>query len=325
MDLTTTYLGLTLRSPLIASASPLNREIHNLRQLQNCGAAAVVLPSLFEEQIEVGSDWLYAGWGGDSYAEAVSSFPPADSYRIDPKHYLELIQRARDALEIPVIASLNGIFPGEWTKYAYLAEQAGASAIELNTFLVPASATLSGDDIERRYVQILRAVKAAVSIPVAMKLSAWFSAPAHTVRVLEMAGADGFVLFNRFYEPDIDLAAMTVRHGFQLSPPGEIQLPFRWIAMLSGQVRGSLAASTGVDNSNDVVKYILAGADVVMTTSALLRHGIQHMRTLVSGLQSWLQVRQCKSVADVRGKMSEQIVNSLVAYGRATYIKTLHA
>jgi dihydroorotate dehydrogenase (fumarate) len=327
MDLATTYLGLTLKNPLIASASPLTIELDNVRRIEDAGGAAVVLPSLFEEQIEqqAGTFEPYSRTGPAGFAEMLSYLPAANSYRAGPHEYLEIIRKARESVGIPLVASLNGVTGAEWTKHARLAQDAGASAIELNVFFIPADPFLVAREVEQRYVDVLRAVRAAVSIPVSMKLSPYFSAPAHTIRVFSMAGADGFVLFNRFYQPDIDLVGLRLRHDLQLSTPAEIRLPLLWIGVLFGEVKGSLAASTGVESSDEVIKYLLAGADVVMTTSALLRHGIDHLGTLLTGLTEWLTARDIGSVSAVRGKLSQRMLKDPVAYERVNYIKVLQA
>jgi dihydroorotate dehydrogenase (fumarate) len=324
MDLTTSYLGLTLKNPLVASASPLTLDLGNIRRIEDAGGAALVLPSLFEEQIEQEAGTLeqYTRAGPASFAEAFSYLPSTAGYRVGPHEYLETIRKAHDAVGIPVIASLNGVTGATWTDHARLAQDAGASAIELNVFFIPADPSLIAQEVEQRYVDVLRAVKSAVSIPVSMKLSPYFSALAHTVRVLGMAGADGFVLFNRFYQPDIDLGALSLLHDLRLSTPSEIRLPLLWIGVLFGQVTGSLAASTGVESSDEVIKYLLAGADVVMTTSALLRHGADHVGALVAGLAEWLKSHDT-SLSDARGKMSQRMLKDPVVYERANYIKML--
>ena len=322
-DLATTYLGLTLRSPLIASASPLTRELGNIRALEDAGVGAVVLPSVFQEQIEQeDADNEAAMWlGADSVPEA-SSFLPAIPWRTGPHAMLETIRRARAAVDIPVIASLNGVTLAGWIDYAARLEQAGASAIELNVHFVPTDPALSGGDVEARYVDVLRAVKRAVRIPVAIKLGPYFSAPGAMVRNLDAAGADGFVLFNRFYQPDIDLATLRVQRDLSLSIPAEIRLPLLWLGVLAGTLRGSLAASTGVEGVEQVVKYLLVGADAVMTTSALLRHGVRHMATLVEGLAEWLDARDA-TLVDIKGCMSHARLRDTDAYERANYIRIL--
>ena len=325
MDLTTTYLGLTLKNPVVASASPLTIDVNNIRRIEDAGGAAVVLPSLFEEQIEQEAKAFepYTRTGPEGFAETLSYLPSATSYRAGPHEYLEVVRKARDAVGIPLIASLNGVTGAGWTKHARLVQDAGASAIELNVFFIPADPSLVAQEVEQRYVDVLRAVKAAVSIPVSMKLSPYFSAPAHTIRVLSMAGADGFVLFNRFYQPDIDLTGLRLRHDIQLSTRAEIRLPLLWIGVLFGQVPGSLAASTGVESSDEVIKYLLAGADVVMTTSALLRYGIHHLGLLLAGLTEWLKAHDLTSVSEVRGRLSQRTLKDPVAYERVNYIRML--
>jgi dihydroorotate dehydrogenase (fumarate) len=325
MDLATTYLGLNLKHPLIASSSPLTGEFDNLRRLEDAGAAAIVLPSIFEEQIEneAAEFTRLTDAGTDSFAEALSYFPPSAGLAFGPNRYLELIRRAREALEIPVIASLNGSTDAGWTDYAKLIQQAGASALELNSFFVPVAAALDGRAVEQRHVDVLRAVKGAVALPIAVKLSPHFSAVGDLVRQLDCAGASGFVLFNRFYQPDIDLIAMRLRRDLELSTPAEIRLPLLWIGVLAGQVRGALAASTGVESAEQAVKYLLAGADVVMTSSALLRHGIGHMRALLGGLTDWLEARGVAAIGDIRGKMSRERLGEPEAFERGNYISIL--
>ena len=325
MDLTTKYLGLALKTPLIASSSPLTIDVGNIRKLEDCGAAAVVLPSIFEEEIEQEAAKIerFARAGIDSFAEALSYFPPAATYHAAPGRYLEVIRRARQAVDIPIIASLNGITDAGWIEYARLVEEAGAHAIELNIFFIPGDLAECGRDVEQRYVDILRAVKDAVDIPVAMKLSPYFSAIGNFVCELDRAGADGFALFNRFYQPDIDLIRLQLQRDLELSTPAEIRLPLLWTAVLSGQVRASLAATTGVDTAGQVIKYLLAGADAVMTASALLRHGIEHMKTLLDGLAQWMDAIEVDVLGDIRGMMSQRRIKDPTAFERANYIQIL--
>ncbi|MGB5559874.1 MAG: dihydroorotate dehydrogenase-like protein [Paracoccaceae bacterium] len=324
MDLTTAYLGLTLKSPLVASASPLNRELDNLRKLQDFGAGAVVLPSVFEEQIEREQDIMDAliGQGSESFGEALSYFP-AQTFALDTASHLALTENAAAALDIPVIASLNGATESGWIGYARDLESAGAAAIELNIFLVPSDLAQSGTDIEKRYVDIVQSVVASVGIPISVKIGPYFSAPGHMARRLVDAGAKGLVLFNRFYEPDIDPTTLTVQTSLELSHSVEMRLPLLWIGVLSGRLEASLAATTGVETAADVVKYLLAGADVVMTTSALLRHGPQHMQVLSDGLCDWLSSRRLSAPGDIRGKLSHGRIDNPEAYERANYIKVL--
>ncbi|HML14249.1 MAG TPA: dihydroorotate dehydrogenase-like protein [Xanthobacteraceae bacterium] len=327
MDLSTNYLRLRLANPLIASASPLTGEIANIRQMEDCGAAAIVLPSMFEEQIEreVAETIRLTTAGAESFPEALSYFPPSAGVHADTGHYLETILRARAAVDIPVIASLNGVSDAGWTAYARLAEEAGASAIELNIYFIPTDLTQDGRAVEQRYLDILRAVKDCVDIPVAMKIGPHFSAVGNFVRELDRAGADGFVLFNRFYQPDIDLVKLALQRDLALSSPTEIRLSLLWIGVLAGQVRGSLAAATGVDSTEEVIKYLLAGADAVMTTSALLRHGIPHLRTLLDGLAQWLEARDAAGLDAIRGRMSRGHVPDPTAFERANYMRILQS
>jgi dihydroorotate dehydrogenase (fumarate) len=327
MDLTTRYLGLTLKNPLVASASPLTSDLGNLRRLEDCGAAAIVLPSIFEEQIEAEeaeAERLTTS-KGESFPEALSYFPAAVSYSIGPQAYLENLRRAREAIAIPVIASLNGISRSGWCDYARLVETAGANAIELNAYFVPSDLSLTGAEVENLYLDVVRAVKSAVSIPVAVKLSPYFSAPGRMAIALAEAGADGLVFFNRFCQPDIDLATLRLKRDIELSRPTEIRPSLLWIGVLAGNLRASLAASSGVDSSDEVIKYLLVGADVVMTTSALLRHGLGHMATLVEGLHSWLAARDIDRVAAIRGRMSRGALQNPSAFDRANYIEILQS
>jgi dihydroorotate dehydrogenase (fumarate) len=325
MDLTTRYLGLTLKNPLVASASPLTGNLGNIRRLEDCGAGAVVLPSIFEEQIEaeMAEAERLTMAHGESFAEALSYFPATIGYGIGPHAYLELIRQARKAVTIPVIASLNGISHTGWCDYARLVEQAGASAIELNAYFIPSDPSVSGREIENRYLDVLKSVKAAVAIPLAVKLGPYFSAPGHMARLFAEAGADGLVLFNRFYQPDIDLVALRLQRDLELSRSAEIRLPLLWIGVLAGNIGTSLAASSGVNSADEVVKYLLVGADAVMTTSALLRHGIEHMAILVAGLGEWLAARDIGAISHIRGRMRRGAISDPTAYDRANYIQIL--
>jgi dihydroorotate dehydrogenase (fumarate) len=327
MDLTTRYLGLTLKNPLVASASPLTSDLGNLRRLEDCGAAAIVLPSIFEEQIEAkeAETERLTTLRGESFPEALSYFPAAVNDSIGPQAYLENLRRAREAVSIPLIASLNGISRSGWCDYARLVEKAGAYAIELNAYFVPSDLSLMGAEVENRYLDLVRSVKSVVSIPVAVKLSPYFSAPGRMAIALAEAGADGLVLFNRFYQPDIDLTSLRLQRDIELSRPSEIRLPLLWIGVLAGNIRASLAASSGVDSVEEVVKYLLVGADVVMTTTALLRHGLAHMATLVEGLRDWLAARDIDSVGRIRGRMSRGALNDPTAFDRANYIQILQS
>jgi dihydroorotate dehydrogenase (fumarate) len=318
-------MGLQLKNPLVASASPLTGELDSLKRLEDAGAAAVILPSLFQEEIEAETaryEQLTTAHD-NSWPEGLSNFPKLADAQHGPHQYLELVRRARQAVQVPVIASLNGTSNEGWTSYARQLQQAGAHGLELNIYFIPADLKATGHDVEQRYLDILRSVRAAVSIPVAVKLSPYFSAVGNMAMALEDAGAAGLVLFNRFYQPDLDLARLQVLTDLKLSEPNEIRLPLLWLAVLAGRTRASLAASTGVSTAEEVVKYLLVGADVVMTTSSLLRKGPGHMATLLAGLQRWLDAREFDSLTHVRGLMSQRCLRDPQAFERANYIKIL--
>lgn len=326
-DLRTTYLGLDLAHPIVASASPLASTLDGVRSLEDGGAAAIVLPSLFEQQIRWENEALDAlsALGADSVGEVQSYFPVPTGFVVGPDAYLDLVRSAKAAVGVPVIASLNAVTPEGWTGYARAIAQAGADALELNVFYIPADLAATGRDVEQGYEDIVRMVCEALPLPVAVKLSPFFSATGEMAQRLIGAGASGLVLFNRFYQPDFDLARLEVTPTLELSSPGEIRLPLLWIAVLHGRLPASLAASTGVRTADEVVKYVLAGADVVMTTSALLHHGPAHARTLVDGLSAWLDRKGLSSVAQVRGSMSQRHVADPTAFERANYIRVLQS
>ena len=325
MDLTTRYMGLTLKNPLVASASPLTGDLNGIKRLADAGAAAVILPSLFQEEIEADANRYerLTSANENSWPEASSNFPELADYKHGPQSYLELIRRASKEVDIPVLASLNGITDSGWISYAKQIEEAGAKGLELNIYFIVANLAMTGVEVEQRYLDIMRAVRAAVSIPVAIKLSPYFSSVGNMALALENAGADALVLFNRFYQPDLDLARLEILTDLRLSESQEIRLPLLWLAVLSGRVKASLAASTGVSSANEIVKYLLVGADVVMTTSSLLRHGVGHVTTLLEGLETWLQARDFKSIEQVRGIMSQHNLREPGAFERANYIKIL--
>jgi len=325
MDLTTNYMGLALRTPLIASASPLNSDLGTLRTLEACGAGAVVLPSIFEEQILAEQKELERciEVPATGFAEAQTYFPEQTGYGFGPDRYLEIVRDAKETVSIPVIASLNCITQEGWIDYAHALQEARADAVELNIYLIPADLETSGRDVEQRYINILAAVKAAVSIPIAVKIGPYFSATGAMAAALAATGADALVLFNRFYQPDIDIVRLHMSMDLDLSTPVEIRLPLLWIAILYGRLNVSLAASTGVNSADDVFKYLLAGADTVMTTSSLLRHGAEHMRTLVDGLSTLLAERGFESLDQVRGRMSQKNLKNPTALERANYIHIL--
>ena len=325
MDLTTKYLGLELRNPLVASAGPLSQMVAGIRSLDDGGVGAIVLYSLFEEQLrrEAASIAELEELYDDSFAEAISYFPNVPNTRRDASHpYLRLVEEATRLCEAPVIASLNGASVGGWTDTARRLEEAGAAAIELNIYYVPGDLTMTGREVEQRHVDILAGVKQAVSVPVAVKLSPYFSSVGNMALQLDAAGADGLVLFNRFLQPDIDLDRVAIESGVSLSSPIEARLPRTWIAVLRDKVRASLAATTGVDTAEDVIKYILAGADVVMTTSALVRRGAAYAQVLVDGLEEWLEARNLP-LAQARGLLAVPKDTAPDAYERAGYVSAL--
>ncbi|HUA30120.1 MAG TPA: dihydroorotate dehydrogenase-like protein [Streptosporangiaceae bacterium] len=327
MDLSTQYLGLELRNPLVASASPLSNTADGVRALADAGVGAVVLFSLFEEQLrrEAARNAVLADAGTESFAESLSYLPYGADADPGPGRYLDLLERAVAAVDIPVIASLNGVTTGGWTDYAIALERAGAAAIELNIYHLPGDPLFPGRDVETRHVEILTTVKAVVKVPVAVKMSPYYSSTGEMAQRLDRAGADGLVLFNRFLQPDVDPETLTVTAGFGLSSPAEARLPRAWIALLAGRVRASLAATTGVEDAADVARYLLAGADVVMTASALLRHGPQHAGVLLDGLSAWLARKGFATVADARGLLSVPAETDQVAFERAAYVGALQA
>jgi dihydroorotate dehydrogenase (fumarate) len=327
MDLTTTYLGRKLKNPLVVSASPLSRSIDNLRRLEDAGAAAVVLFSLFEEEILHETRELdhYLTYGTESYAEALSYFPEPQEFYLGPEAYLEHIQKAKAAVEIPIIGSLNGVSPGGWINYARKIEAAGADALELNLYYIPTDPALSSDDIERMYLNTLKTVKGSVSIPVALKLSPFFSAMANMARQFDAAGANALVLFNRFYQPDIDLENLEVVPNVILSTPQAMRLPLRWIAILYGRVKADLAGTSGIHTAQDVLKMLMAGANVTMMTSALLHNGIGHIRKVLDEMKIWMEEHEYESVRLMQGSMSQKSVAEPAAFERANYIKALQS
>jgi dihydroorotate dehydrogenase (fumarate) len=325
--MTTRYMGLTLKNPLVASASPLSENVDAIRQLEDNGAAAVVLFSLFEEQITHDSAALehFMKLGSESFGEAVSYFPAIEDYDVGPRQYLELIRRATEAVDIPIIASLNGVTEHGWVTFAKEMEDAGASAIELNVYYIPTETFRSGAEVEQQYVDVLSAVKANVSIPVAIKVGPYFSSFADMACQLEEAGADALVLFNRFYQPDFDIESRTVAPAIALSTPNEIRLPLMWIALLYGRLSLSLAATTGVHSHVEAIKYLMAGADVVMSTSAVLQQGPPFFARLLKGMTTWMERKGYVSVSQMRGSMSQQSVKDSSAFVRGNYIKVLES
>ncbi len=327
MDLSTTYMGLKLKNPIVASASPLSGTLDSIKQMEDAGVSAMVMFSLFEEQIRqenAAFDYLIES-GTESFAESLSYFPSVDDYHVGPENYLNLIRRASESVNIPIIGSLNGVTNEGWIDYAKQIQQAGAKGLELNIYYIPADLEMSGRDVEQRYLDILRAVKSAVTIPVALKLSPFFSSMGNMARQFDQAGADALVLFNRFYQPDFDIEQLEVASTLEYSTPNEIRLPLLWIAVLYGRVKASLAATRGVHSPDEVVKYLLAGADVVMVASALLEHGPNFTKTLLNGLQEWMEPRNYSSLQKMKGAMSRQHVINPSAFERANYIKILES
>ena len=323
MNLETDYLGLKLRNPLVASAGPMTQTADRVQRLVEAGVGAVVLPSLFEEQIraEADRDERLAEVGIDSFGEAMTYLIDPDA-GIWPRQYLELIERATGS-GVPVIASLNGSTAGGWTDYARAMQDAGAAAVELNIYYLPADPPLSARDAEQRYLDILTMVKSAVSLPVAVKLTPYFSSFDEMAVRLDRAGADGLVLFNRFMQTDINPDTLTISTGFKLSSPGEATVARSWIARLRGHMRASLAASTGVETADDVAAYLLAGADVVMTTSSLLRHGPAHAKVLLDGLTAWLERKGFGGIGEVRGMLAAGADAAGPGYGRSGYLSAV--
>lgn len=327
MDLSTTYLGFKLKNPLIASASPLTKNLDNFKVLEDAGVAAIVMHSLFEEQIthEVGELQHYLNKGSESFAEALTYFPHPSEFKLGPEEYLDHIHRAKKAVKIPVIASLNAHTEGGWATFAKQIQQAGADALELNVYFMATNPEMDGRQIEEIYLDILKAVKSLVKIPVAIKIGPFFSAMTNMAKRLDEAGADGLVLFNRFYQPDIDLEELTVVPNVLLSNSYDMRLPLRWVGVLYGHVKASLAATSGIHSSQDVIKMIMSGADVTMLCSVLLRHGPAQAKVILDGIQTWMTEHEYSSIAQMHGSMSQKSCINPEAFERANYMKTLQS
>jgi dihydroorotate dehydrogenase (fumarate) len=325
MTLTTSYLGMTLKNPIVASSSPLSHNVDSIRRLEDAGAAAVVMYSLFEEQITFDSFYIdhYLTSGTNSFPEAVSYFPEMQGYNVWPDEYMNLIRRAKEAVDIPIIGSLNGISAGGWTDYAALMEEAGADAIELNVYYIPTNENLDGLEVENIYLDILRSVKFSVSVPVAIKLSPYFSSTANMAKRLVEEGANGLVLFNRFYQPDIDLETLEVVPRLVLSNSSELRLPLRWVAILYGRLLADLAITTGIHTSEDVLKALMAGAKVTMMASELLQNGLRRINIILDELQHWMTEHEYESVAQMIGSISQRHCAEPAAFERANYMKML--
>jgi dihydroorotate dehydrogenase (fumarate) len=325
MDLSTTYLGLKLRTPLVPAASPLSEEIDSIKLMEDVGASAVVLYSLFEEQLRQDSAELaqYLEHGTESFAEALSYFPEPEEFRLGPEEYLKHIAKAKAAVNIPIIASLNGSSMGGWTHYAKAIEQAGADALELNIYYIPTDMNLTSNEVEENYLSIVKAVVSAVGIPVAVKLSPFFTNFANMAKRLDQASASGLVLFNRFYQPDVDLESLEIRPNILLSTPMAMRVPLRWIALLYGKLCASLAATSGIHRASDVLKMLMAGADVTMLCSALIRHGVRQIGVIERDLVAWMEEHEYTSVAQLKGSLSQKNCAEPSAFERAQYMKAI--
>ena len=326
MDLSTTYLGLKLRSPLVPSAAaPLTENIANIKLMEDFGASAVVLYSLFEEQLRLERYELHhhLTQGTESFPEALTYFPEPAEFHVGPEEYLKHIARAKAAVDIPIIASLNGLTPGGWTDYAQKIQQAGADALELNIYSIPTDVDVSAAEVEKEYVAIVKSVKSVITIPVAVKLSPFFTNFANVAKRLVDAGADGLVLFNRFYQPDIDLESLEVTPNILFSTPMAMRLPLRWVAILRGRVKASLAATSGVHRAADVIKMLLVGADVTQLCSALMRHGVKHIAVIERELRVWLEQHEYDSVEQLKGSLSQKNCDDPSAYERAQYMRAI--
>ncbi len=325
IDLTTGYLGLKLRTPLAASSSPFCKDLSNILRLEDAGASAIVLHSLFEEQIQVESGELdrFLTESSDSSGEAMSYFPEMVSYNLGPEPYLNHLRKAKESVDVPVIGSLNGVSTGGWIRYAQMMEQAGADAIELNIYYMPTDLAMTSQQVEEMYFDLVSHVKASVRIPVAVKLGPFFTSFAHLATRLDAAGADAIVLFNRFYQPDFDLEALEVVPNLVLSDSHELRLRLHWTALLYNRIRPDIAITGGVHTAEDVVKGVMAGARSTMMTSALLRHGIKYLEKVEENLIEWMEEHEYESIRQMRGSMSVQSVAEPAAFERANYMKVL--
>ena len=327
MDLSTQYMGLNLKNPIVPSSSPLSQSVDSIRRLEDAGASAVVMYSLFEEQVTLESYYIdhYLAHGSESYSEAQNYFQDMPSYNVGPEKYLELILRAKGAVNIPIIGSLNGISPTGWIEYARLIEEAGADALELNVYYIPTDTGMTGDEVEEVYLDILREVKGAISIPVAMKLSPYFSSTPNMARRLSACGANALVFFNRFYQPDFDLETLEVTPRLVLSDSHELRLPLTWVAILYGRVPVDFAITSGVHTRDDVLKALMAGASVAMMASELLQNGTGRITQILHEVKEWMEEREYISVRQMIGSLSQQNVSEPTAFERANYMKMLAA
>jgi dihydroorotate dehydrogenase (fumarate) len=325
MDLSTKYLGLNLKNPLVASASPLTKDLDNFRRMEDAGMSAIVMHSLFEEQLEIESNELdrNLSYAENVSAEALGMFPDPQTYNLGPEEYLEAIVRAKAAVHVPIIGSLNGVSPGGWLRYAKLIQDAGADALELNIYYLPVDPTLTADVVEKRYCDLVREVKKTVGIPVAVKIGPFFSAMANMALKLDQAGADALVMFNRFYQPDFDLNELEVVPSLQLSRSNELRLRLHWVAILYGKIKADMAITGGVHTAEDVIKSMMAGARVSMMTSALLQNGVDYVRFVLTEIREWMEKHEYESIPQMQGSMSQQSVPHPKTYERANYVKVL--
>jgi len=327
MDITTSYLGFKLKSPIVPSAGPLSEDVSKIKEMEDAGAGAVVLHSLFEEQLEHDELELdhHTSTPAESYAEATSFFPEPFEYKLGPEEYLEHVRKAKEAVDMPVIASVNGKSLGGWIDYAKKIEEAGADALELNIYQLATDIEKKGEEIEKKYVHIVRRVRSEINIPIAVKMHPFFSSVANIANELSEAGANGLVLFNRFYQPDINLETLEVEPNVLLSTPMAMRLPLRWIAVLHGRIEADLAATSGIYSGEDVIKMILAGANVTQVLSCLLKFGIGHIADIISNLEKWMEEKEYESVEQMRGSMSYMNVDDPSKFERANYMKVLHS
>ncbi len=327
MDLSTTYMGLKLKNPIVPSASPLSETVDSVKALEDAGAAAVVVYSIFEEQISHEANALdfYLTQTGESYAEALSYFPKPDEFKLGPEEYLKHISNLKRSVDIPIIGSLNGVSVGGWMKYAKLIQEAGADALELNVYYIPTDPNLTGSQVEQIYFNNIAAVKENVTIPVSIKVGPYFSSLANVAKKLDAIGVNGLVMFNRFYQPDFDLDKLEVVPNLTLSSKWELRLPLRWIAILYGKIKASMAATSGVHDFEDVIKVLMAGGDIAMMCSELLRHGNGRIGQILDGMKKWMEEKEYESVEQMKGSMSQKSVAEPAAFERANYMKMLNS
>ncbi len=324
-DITTTYMGMELKSPIVPSASPLSHQIDTIRLAEDQGAGALVMYSLFEEQIRLESRQLdhHLNYFTEAFAESLDFFPEMGAYRIGPEEYLHLIQQAQEAVDMPIIGSLNGVTNDGWIEYAKLIEEAGADALELNVYYIPTDVDMTGNEVEQMYLNVLKTVRETISIPLAIKLNPYFSATANMAKQLSEQGADALVLFNRFYQPDLDIVNLEVTPRLKLSSSHELRLPLRWAAILYGRIGADIAITSGIHTHVDVLKAMMAGANVAMMASELLMHGVERIGAVLRDLQEWMVQHEYESIQQMRGSLSQQHVEDASAFERANYMKVL--